>query len=410
MSGKEPGNFTRQVFGESLESLQDENIAESMPVRDAKSEILHKSPSNEDEDNAGALKATVFAPHPPEKPKDSNQSPGRNKKKKRFLRPSNRVGLQSQSSDDEQHIHRERLLDNRTTGAKLPPLSKDLNNDFKIKANDDTFDHSTSLNGVVDKNLQQPLKLKLKPLSPIGDSLKVAHDFKEKQSLERGKHEPKDKGPLKPPNPIDRVPEPDHLDEQTSSNNAAFLYSNKPSTADDINHDDSNVVDDKSEDTLTSVSSNDSGSDSDSDSQLSPLNDTNVPGSQLAPTAPSNTPPTHHRHHHRSTLSLNSVHDHPEQVDRHSDTEAVRRRRNGKHRNSKELWGRAKYITYLPRVPASKARDRNSNFIQEELEKYLPERKLMVFVGTWNMHGEKVKMMKIHNYHFFVLMFLHQIL
>jgi hypothetical protein len=55
-------------------------------------------------------------------------------------------------------------------------------------------------------------------------------------------------------------------------------------------------------------------------------------------------------------------------------------------------------------VPASKARDRNSNFIQEELEKYLPEQKLMVFVGTWNMHGEKVMVpvSKIHNYHFYV--------
>ena len=389
MSHKEPGYFTRLVFGESHESLQDENIADSMPVGAANSEVLDKLPSNENEDNTGALKATTFAPHPPEKPKDSSQqSPGRNKKKKRFFRSSNRVGLQSQSSDDEQHTNHERLLDNRTTGGKLPPLSKDLSNYLKITANSETIDH-TNVNRPIDKNLQQPLKLNLKPLSPIKDSQKVAHDFREKQSLERGKNDARDKGPIKPPNPIDKVSTPCHSNEQTSSNNVAILDTNKPTSVEN-NNNDSKIVDDKSENTLTSVSSNDSDSDSDGDSQSSPVYDTNTPSTYLSPKAPSGTPPTHHRHHHRSSLSLNSVNDQTEQVDRHSDTEAVRRRRSDNHRNSKELWGKAKYVTCLPRVPASRARDRNSNFVQEELEKYLPERKLMVFIGTWNMHGEKV--------------------
>ena len=388
MSRKEPGYFTRQVFGESLESLQDENKAESMPVGAASSEVLDKSPSNEEEDNSGAFKATTFAPHPPEKPKDLNQqSPGRNKKKKRFFRPSNRVGLQSHSSDGEQHANHERLLDNRTTGGKLPPLSKDVSNDLKIAANSETINH-TNVNRPIDENLQHPIKLSLKPLSPIKDCKKVAHDFREKQSLERGKHDPRDKGPIKPPNPIDKVSTPYHSNGQTSSNSAATLDSDKPTSAEN-NNNNREIAGDKSENTLTSVSSNDSGSDSDSDSQLGPVHGTNSTSStHLTPKAPSSTPPTHHRHH-RSSLSLNSVNDQPEQVDRHSDTEAVRRRRTDNHRNSKELWGRAKYATFLPRVPASRARDRSSNFIQEELEKYLPEQKLTVFIGTWNMHGEK---------------------
>ena len=75
---------------------------------------------------------------------------------------------------------------------------------------------------------------------------------------------------------------------------------------------------------------------------------------------------------------------------RHSDSEAMRRERMEKRRSNKDQWNKAKIATLLPRVPASKARDRNSNFVQEELEKYLPEKKLMIFIGTWNMHGEKV--------------------
>lgn len=44
----------------------------------------------------------------------------------------------------------------------------------------------------------------------------------------------------------------------------------------------------------------------------------------------------------------------------------------------------------LPKVPANSVRSRNKNFLKEEMEKYLPDRQLGVFVATWNMHEEKV--------------------
>ena len=44
----------------------------------------------------------------------------------------------------------------------------------------------------------------------------------------------------------------------------------------------------------------------------------------------------------------------------------------------------------LPRVNAQAARARNSNFLSQEMDKYVPERSIGVFVATWNMHEEKV--------------------
>ena len=44
----------------------------------------------------------------------------------------------------------------------------------------------------------------------------------------------------------------------------------------------------------------------------------------------------------------------------------------------------------LPKVRAHSVRSRNRNFLREEMEKYLPDHLLGVFVATWNMHEEKV--------------------
>ncbi|PFX15188.1 uncharacterized protein LOC111343866 [Stylophora pistillata] len=43
----------------------------------------------------------------------------------------------------------------------------------------------------------------------------------------------------------------------------------------------------------------------------------------------------------------------------------------------------------LPRVSARRARTRSGNFLKEEMERYLPDRKIGIFVATWNMHEEK---------------------
>ena len=376
MSESGQGAYTKQVFGEGLVSLEESSSARSMPAG-VNAELLRDAGKSTDENSTEGLNGTCFTPHPPEKRKDSEQHSQKRVRRKQFRRRLNRVESNSQSSEEEKLVDRKGFLDNRTTGSRLPPLSNDLNSDVENKINTET---NSSTNVIADKNVK-PLTFKLKPLSPINDSQKVADNFKTKQSLERTKHETKEKGPVKPLNPIERISglnEQTHLDKVHNN-----LDSSKPMNKQSLNNGES---DDKSENTLTSVSSNDS--DSDNDSQSSPGYNPIIPKTYLFPTAP-NTPPAHARHHHRSSLSLNSVKDYPEQVNRHSDTEAIKRRGNNR-KSSKDLWSKAKVVTLLPRVPAAKARDRNSNFVKEELEKYLPERKLMVFVGTWNMHGEKV--------------------
>lgn len=45
--------------------------------------------------------------------------------------------------------------------------------------------------------------------------------------------------------------------------------------------------------------------------------------------------------------------------------------------------------TLLPRVSARRARTRSGNFLKEEMERYLPNRQIGIFVATWNMHEEK---------------------
>lgn len=50
-------------------------------------------------------------------------------------------------------------------------------------------------------------------------------------------------------------------------------------------------------------------------------------------------------------------------------------------------------MSMLPRVSARTARTRSGNFLKEEMERYLPDHQIGVFVATWNMHEEKVSCM-----------------
>ena len=364
MNRVDPANFTKQVFGESLVSLEEDTSTNGRtPVGNG--EKLDDSAKNTAENSTGSSQEIYFTPHPPEKSK-SQQGGRRNKKKRDAKR--NKVGSISQSSEEGKLLHQQHnevLSDNRLAGSKLPPLLKESSSAIENKPNAEKLCNVHTLN--------------LKPLSPIIDNVDVADNFKAKQSLERGKHDLRNKGPVKRLDPIGQVSRVDSINEEANRFQVdKNLDINKQKSISNNNKDNYSDEDNKSEKTLTDVSSNDLVSDTDSDSPKTPF----------YPKAPSDTPPTHHRPH-RNSLSLTSVKECPEPVDRHSDTEAIRRARNGS-RQSKELWGKAKVVTLLPRVPASRARDRNSNFVKEELEKYLPERKLTVFIGTWNMHGEKV--------------------
>lgn len=51
--------------------------------------------------------------------------------------------------------------------------------------------------------------------------------------------------------------------------------------------------------------------------------------------------------------------------------------------------------TLLPRVSARRARTRSGNFLREEMERYFPDRQIGVFVATWNMHEEKVRLISV---------------
>ena len=48
-------------------------------------------------------------------------------------------------------------------------------------------------------------------------------------------------------------------------------------------------------------------------------------------------------------------------------------------------------LSILPRVSARRARTRSGNFLKEEMERYFPDGQIGIFVATWNMHEEKVK-------------------
>lgn len=315
-----------------------------------------------------------FTPHPPEIPKDASQrSPRRLKSQnsKLFERQIQRKDSKGSSSDEDRLPHRKEVYKQRTSSSKLPPINKKDSecNDIVPFLNGESTsgEESAKLNALV---------LNLKPLSPIKDHQKMIEDFKSMQSLERERQHDKGKFPLKPLKPNEGV------SNLAINSNTSFKTKNLIEHADT----DSKNLDDLSDSTLTSVSSQESGV-TDSDDESSQTTEEGGLGMPYYPHVPSAPPPNYLR---RNSLSLTSVRDLADSFGRHSDSEAIRRERKEKRRSTKELWDKAKIINYLPRVPASRARDRNSNFIQEELEKYLPERKLMVFVGTWNMHGEKV--------------------
>lgn len=363
----------QSLFSENGKFAEDfATVGEEFSVKH-NAEILEIVPKNGEgdaltkEEQAGSSNASFFSPHPPEIPKEISQRSPRSRPR-RFER---RIHPWDSSSDEDKVSERKELNDKRTTSSKLPPLrGKEDNNNYILPFNKE---NEVSL----DKNLNvthkaSPLPLSLKPLAPIKDQKKLIKDFKSNQFQERERQTERDKGPLRPLKPNDDAPKIGLKPKVEKKTSDAVEGSNKEVE---------NL--DGSDSTLTSVSSEGSCF-SDSDDETSQSQGDNILKTQYYPE-----PPTNHRQHHNS-LSLTSVRDLGESMGRHSDSEAMRRERMEKRRSNKDQWNKAKIATLLPRVPASKARDRNSNFVQEELEKYLPEKKLMIFIGTWNMHGEKV--------------------
>ena len=254
MNRVEPANFTKQVFDESLVSLEeDTSTKRGTPV--GNSEELDDSAKNTAENSTSSSQEICFTPHPPEKPKPTRP---RNKKKRDAKR--NKVGSISQSSEKEKLLHQQHnevLSGNRIAGSKLPPLLKESSSAIENKPNADKLCNVHTLN--------------LKPLSPIMDNLDVADNFKAKQSLERGKHDLKNKGPVKPRDPIGQVSRIDGMNEEANRFQVdKNLDINKQKSISNNNKDNDSDEDNKSEKTLSSVSSNDLVSDTDSDGPDNP--------------------------------------------------------------------------------------------------------------------------------------------
>ena len=63
-----------------------------------------------------------------------------------------------------------------------------------------------------------------------------------------------------------------------------------------------------------------------------------------------------------------------------------------KHKSFKDV---AKMLTLVPRLTTNSVRSRKNDHHLADISQYLPERKLKIFVGTWNMKGTKVRYQKI---------------
>ena len=61
----------------------------------------------------------------------------------------------------------------------------------------------------------------------------------------------------------------------------------------------------------------------------------------------------------------------------------------GNHKSFKQI---AQMITLIPKLTTRSVRSRKSDHHLSELTNYLPNKKLTIFVGTWNMKGTKVKL------------------
>ena len=63
-----------------------------------------------------------------------------------------------------------------------------------------------------------------------------------------------------------------------------------------------------------------------------------------------------------------------------------------KHKSFRDV---AKMLTLVPRLTTNSVRSRKNDHHLADISQYLPERKLKIFVGTWNMKGTKVRCQRI---------------
>ena len=71
---------------------------------------------------------------------------------------------------------------------------------------------------------------------------------------------------------------------------------------------------------------------------------------------------------------------------------SVRKEPDDKRRSFKQI---ANFLTLVPRLTTNAVRSRKNDHCLADISQYLPDKKLKIFIGTWNMKGTKVNNTKI---------------
>lgn len=355
----------------------------------------------------GDPQSVKFVPHPPSSRRSSagDVSPrvaalnSKGVKRSRHESPLNSPS----GSEDERRIHKHVL------NVVLDPLPLRRSGSTGSL---DSMGSSESLSSPRNRSKSNRNLRGVEPLKDISSDKELIKNFKSYQSS--AKKDDSSKRILKKNvvHPFSATPEQNDSEEDIcerkettpvkSNSEQSVLINNKPPSEDEVTLSSSN-------DSLTSVSDSEENSISNSDTSESKNHGKPVqrhPNSTL-PTLPSQLndrtlagnssglyesihPNEHNQDEARnnSTSDLRNLSKALEQVatndERYASDTDLSVRSTGQASNVSTL-------SLLPRVSASRARTRSGNFLKEEMERYFPDGQIGIFVATWNMHEEKVK-------------------
>lgn len=355
----------------------------------------------------GDPQSVKFVPHPPSSRRSSagDVSPrvaalnSKGVKRSRHESPLNSPS----GSEDERRIHKHVL------NVVLDPLPLRRSGSTGSL---DSMGSSESLSSPRNRSKSNRNLRGVEPLKDISSDKELIKNFKSYQSS--AKKDDSSKRILKKNvvHPFSATPEQNDSEEDIcerkettpvkSNSEQSVLINNKPPSEDEVTLSSSN-------DSLTSVSDSEENSISNSDTSESKNHGKPVqrhPNSTL-PTLPSQLndrtlagnssglyesihPNEHNQDEARnnSTSDLRNLSKALEQVatndERYASDTDLSVRSTGQASNVSTL-------SILPRVSARRARTRSGNFLKEEMERYFPDGQIGIFVATWNMHEEKVK-------------------
>lgn len=346
--------------------------------------ILSPTAEPKEQHFAGEPLVAGFVPHPPEAPRTKGSTPIRFRGKKRLRNESPRTS----GSEDE------RLSRKQAASSNVSTLSNQIRS-----SSTGSRDGSHS-----DPEFQRRRHYrKLEPLQRISSRKNIVDSFKMYQ------HSAKIEPLSQPLKVIHDINGNDNDDEKLTPNKAE---NNTKRKNDLVNDDDKygNNVGVSEDDSFTNVSCSDddddtlSSSSSESDEELRKKSE-EIADALLSKRYPDATLPSipkgsvcndttiYENMDANISTQLSNTYEtvgdfenvlHQNQKHRHYSSDVELSRKEGSE------FSYTSQTSLLPRVDARTVRLRNTNFLQEEMEKYFPEHKLSIFVATWNMHEEKV--------------------